>query len=97
MGSGNYLWQQGLGGAPNTILDKPYYLSMYAPSTFTSGLYMYVLGCFGEGYWIAENIRTRIDVLTELYAATNQYGYVSRVRVDGMPVMEKAFVRGKLA
>jgi len=38
----------------------------------------------------------RIQVLTELYAETNQNGYIGRMEVDGMPVLEEAFVRVKM-
>jgi hypothetical protein len=29
----------------------------------------------------------------ELYAETNQVGYIGRMEVDGMPVLEEAFSR----
>jgi len=35
--------------------------------------------------------------LVELYAATNQVGFVGRLESDGMPVLAEAFVRVKLA
>jgi len=38
-----------------------------------------------------------IQVLTELYAETNQNGYHSRLEADGMPVLAEAFGRVKLA
>jgi hypothetical protein len=36
-------------------------------------------------------------VLVELYAITNQNGYVARQEVDGMPVLPEAFVRLRMA
>ena len=40
-GDGQYLWQPGLaGGQPSTIVDRPFSMSEYAPSTFTTGLYV---------------------------------------------------------
>jgi len=38
----------------------------------------------------------RIQRLNELYAATNQVGFISRLESDGMPVLEEAFARVKL-
>jgi len=38
-----------------------------------------------------------IQVLTELYAETNQTGFIGRYELDGMPVLEEAFARLKLA
>lgn len=95
--NGNYLWQPGLTrGAPNTLLDRPIALSMFAPSTFSSGAYLYVFGDFQAGYWIAEQLPLTISVLRELWAATNQTGVVIRARVDGSVVNPNCFVRGKL-
>jgi hypothetical protein len=33
----------------------------------------------------------------ELYAATNQNGFISSAESDGMPILEEAFSRVKLA
>jgi hypothetical protein len=35
--------------------------------------------------------------LVELYAATNQIGFIGRKETDGMPVLAEAFVRVTLA
>lgn len=95
----NYLWAPGLGpgggltgGNPPTILDIPYIVSEYAPNTFTAGLYTAVLGDFSF-YWIADALDMQVQVLDQLYAETNQTGYIGRREVDGMPVMEEAFRR----
>lgn len=96
-GDGQYLWQPGLTSTrPDTILDAPYFMSEYAPNTFTSGLYVGILGDF-KFYWIADALDMQIQVLDQLYAETNQTGYIGRLECDGMPVMEEAFVRVKLA
>lgn len=98
-----YLWQPGIGtgsnlqgGIPNTILDTPYLMSEYAPNTFTTGQYVGIIGDF-EYYWILDALQLEIQVLNELYARTNQFGYIGRLETDGMPVLEEAFVRVKLA
>jgi hypothetical protein len=38
----------------------------------------------------------QIQRLDELYATTNQVGFISRLESDAMPVLEEAFVRVKL-
>ena len=47
-------------------------------------------------YWIAENMQLDIQRLVELGALTNQDYFIGRLKLDGMPVLEKAFVRVKL-
>jgi HK97 family phage major capsid protein len=96
-GDGQYLWQAGLqAGLPDRILDVPYLLSEYAPNTFTSQLYVGIFGDFSR-YWIADDMGMSIQRLNELLALTNQVGFIGRGRVDGMPVLEEAFARVKLA
>ncbi len=96
-GEGNYLWRAGIStDRPDTILDLPFLSSEYAPSTLTTGLYVGILGDFSN-YWIADALDMEIQVLTELYAATNQNGYILRKETDGMPVLEEAFVRVTMA
>jgi HK97 family phage major capsid protein len=90
-----YLWQPGLaGGQPDTILDIPFVVSEYAPNTFTTGQYVGILGDWSY-YWIAESMAFQIQRLIELYAATNQTGFIGRAEIDGMPALEEAFVRLK--
>lgn len=92
-----YLWQPGLTeGAPDKILDIPYYMSEFAPNTFTTGLYVAVLGAW-KHYRIAEMEAMLVQRLTERYAATNEVGFIGRRWVDGAPILEEAFVRLKLA
>lgn len=95
-GNGQYLWTAGLGGTPDTILEVPYAMSEYAPSTFTTGLYLGIIGDFSF-YWIADAMKLEIQRLSELYAATNQIGFIGRMETDGMPVLAEAFTRVKLA
>lgn len=96
-GDGQYLWKPGLANdRGDTILDIPVIMSEYAPHTFTTGRYVGILGDFSF-YWIADALDMTIQVLTELYAETNQNGYILRSETDGMPVLEEAFVRVTLA
>jgi len=66
--------------------------SEYAPNTQTSGLYAGILGDYSN-YWIADAGTMGMQRLIELYAATNQIGLLARRHLDGMPVLEEAFVR----
>lgn len=96
-GEGQYLWKAGISNdRGDTILDIPVLMSEYAPNTFTTGLYVGILGDFSY-YWIADALDMTIQVLTELYAEANQNGYIIRKETDGMPVLEEAFIRVKLA
>lgn len=96
-GDGQYIWQPGLASdRPNTILDRPYRMSEYAPNTFTTGQYVGIIGDF-KYYWIADALSMEIQRLDELYAEKNQVGFIGRLETDGMPVLENAFARVKLA
>ncbi len=96
-GNGDYLWQAGItNGQPDRILEVPYLLSEYAPNTFTTGLYVGIIGDFSF-YWIAEALDIQIQRLVELYAEKNQTGFIGRIEVDGAPVLAEAFARVKLA
>lgn len=44
-------------------------------------------------YWIADALSMQVQRLIELYAESNQVGYIGRLETDGMPVLEEAFVR----
>lgn len=96
LGTGEYIWQSGLArGVPDTILDVPYIMSEYVPNTFTSALYVGLIGDM-RFYWIADALDMSIQVVDQLYAETNQVGYFGRLECDGMPVLEEAFARVKL-
>lgn len=96
-GEGQYIWRAGISAdRGDQILDIPVLMSEYAPNTFTSGSYVGIIGDFSQ-YWIVDALGIEIQVLTELYAATNQNGYILRAESDGMPVLEEAFARVTLA
>ncbi len=99
----NYIWHAGLSqgtsmqvGAPDTLLGRPLNQSEYAPNTFTTGLYVAIVGDF-KFYWIADALQFTVQRLNELFGLKNQVGFVGRKMTDGMPVLEEAFSRGKLA
>lgn len=96
-GEGQYIWKAGISSdRGDTILDMPVHMSEYAPNTFTTGEYVGILGDFSY-YWIADALNLSIQRLDELYAETNQVGFIGRLETDGMPVLENAFVRVTLA
>jgi HK97 family phage major capsid protein len=95
-GEGQYIWQPSVvAGDPDRLLSFPVHMSEYAPNTFTTGLYVGLLGDFSY-YWIVDALDMEMQRLVELYAATNQIGFIGRKETDGMPVLEEAFVRVKL-
>lgn len=96
-GNGQYLWRESVrAGEPDRLLNLPIFLSEYAPNTFTTGKYVGILGDFSF-YWYADALKFDLQRLEELYAETNQVGLIGRWESDGMPVLEEAFVRVKLA
>jgi HK97 family phage major capsid protein len=95
-GNGQYIWRESVrAGEPDRILNLPVSMSENAPNTLTSGLYVGILGDFSN-YWIADALDMQVQRLTELYAETNQTGFIGRMESDGMPVLAEAFTRVKL-
>ena len=91
-----YIWSGAVReGEPDRLSGLPYFESEFVPSTFTTGLYVGILGDFSY-YWIADDIQMQVQRLVELYAETNQVGLILRAATDAMPVLEEAFVRVKL-
>lgn len=96
-GNGQYLLNPGrglVGEDSDMLLDLPVDESEFAPNTFTTAQYVGLLANWNY-YRIADALSVEIQVLMELYAATNQIGYIGRLKTDGLPVLEEAFVRIK--
>jgi len=94
---GQYIWQQAVReGDHDMLLGRPVIMSEYVPNTFTTGLYVGLFGDFSH-YWIADAHDLMMKRLEELYAETNQTGFIGRKSADGMPVLEEAFARITLA
>jgi HK97 family phage major capsid protein len=94
---GQYVWQPSVVlGTPDMLLGKPVNMSESIPHTFTTGLYVGLYGNM-KYYWIVDSLLFQIKVLAELYAETNQIGYIGRLETDGAPVLSAAFARVKLA
>jgi len=80
--NGNYLWQPALtSGTPDTLLGRPVYTSSAVP-TIAAGAKTIAFGDFSY-YWIADRAGRNFKKLSELYAATDQTGFVATQRVDG--------------
>ncbi len=92
-GNSQYLWTAGLSGQPSTILERPFVMSEYAPNTFTTGLYLAIVGDFRAGYWIVDALSMVVQRLAELFTLKNQVGLKGSKETDGMPVLENAFAR----
>ena len=89
----NYLWQPSKKEAePDMLLGLPVFQDEFVPNTFTTGLYVGMLADFSF-YWIADALDVQIQRLVELYAETNQTGFIGRKETDGMPVLGEAFAR----
>jgi HK97 family phage major capsid protein len=99
---GQYLFRVGMGRQQDNsppedeLLGFPVDESERVPNTFTNGLYSGML-CNWRYYEIADALEMDMQVLFELYAQTNQVGYIGRIKTDGMPTLEEAFVRLKCA
>ena len=87
--NGNYLWQPALtAGTPDTLLGRPVYTSSYVPA-IAAGKKTVAFGDFGY-YWIADRQGRNFKKLSELYAATDQTGFVATQRVDGKLILPEA-------
>ncbi|MBT9169600.1 MAG: hypothetical protein DDT19_02962 [Syntrophomonadaceae bacterium] len=94
---GQYLWRESTrAGEPDRLLGFPVMMSEYVPNVFTAGQYVGMLADFAH-YWIVDALDMQIQRLVELYAETNQVGFIARRELDGMPVLEEAFARVRLA
>lgn len=93
---GMYLWKPGLSDEPDTILEVPFVASEWAPNTISASQYVGMIGDFSF-YHIADALDMEVQRLVELYAEQNQVGFIGRAETDGMPVLEEAFVRLKVA
>lgn len=95
-----YLFRVGAGFAADNsapedmLLGYPVDESERAPNTFTTGQYVGILANW-RYYEIAMALDMEIQVLVELNARTNEIEYIGRLKVDGMPTLEEAFVRLK--
>ncbi len=94
-GNGNYIWKPGLEvGKPDTILGRPIYTSGYMPAISgivaqDKGKKVLLFGDFSY-YWIADRQSRTLKRLNELYAVTDQVGFIGTQRVDGKLILPEA-------
>lgn len=96
-GLGDYVWQPGLQmGTPNRILDTQYEVSdrfddgLDGSDAWEDNAIVAVVGDFSY-YWIVDALQMSIQRLVELYAETNQTGFIGRMESDGQAVLAEAF------
>ena len=88
-GNGQYLWQPALTeGTPDTILGRPVYTSAYMPS-IAAGARTVIFGDLSY-YWVADRQGRTFKKLSELYATTDQTGFMATQRVDGKLILREA-------
>ena len=94
-GNQNYIWKPGLEvGKPDTILGRPIYTSAYMPAitgnaTTDKNKKVLLFGDFSY-YWIADRQSRTLKRLNELYAVTDQVGFIGTQRVDGKLILPEA-------
>ena len=84
--NGNYIWKPSLDIAkPDTILGRPIYTSTYMPAPAKGEKAL----CFGDYsfYWVADRSNRTFRRLNELYATTDQVGFLTTQRVDGKLIL----------
>ncbi|MCD8048326.1 MAG: phage major capsid protein [Clostridia bacterium] len=85
----NYIWKPGLGIAePDTLLNRPLKTSSYMPAVEAGNKTL----LFGDMnyYWIADRLGRTFRRLNELYARTDQVGFMTTQRVDGKLILPEA-------
>ena len=85
----NYIWKPGLGIAePDTLLNRPLKTSSYMPAVEAGNKTL----LFGDMsyYWIADRVGRTFRRLNELYARTDQVGFLTTQRVDGKLILPEA-------
>ena len=87
--NGNYIWKHGLEiGKPDTLLNRPLKTSAFMPEVAAGNKVM----AFGDYsyYWIADRQNRTFRRLNELYARTDQVGFLTTQRVDGKLILQEA-------
>ena len=100
-GQSQYIWKPSLEiGKPDTILNHPIRTSQYMPAlagtTADKGKKVLLFGDFNY-YWIADRGSRTLKRLNELYAITDQVGFIGTQRVDGKLILSDAMKCLKMA
>ena len=87
--NGNYIWKPGLDiGKPDTLLNRPLRTSSFMPG-LSAGNKAMTFGDYSY-YWIADRQNRTFRRLNELYARTDQVGFMTTQRVDGKLILPEA-------
>ena len=87
--TGNFIWQPSVSaGLPDTILNRPYVTSVYAP-TIAAGAKAIAFGDYSY-YWVADRQGRSLKRLNELFAMNGQVGFLASQRVDGKLILSEA-------
>ena len=87
--TGNFIWQPSISaGLPDTILNRPYVTSVYAP-TIAAGAKAIAFGDYSY-YWVADRQGRSLKRLNELFAMNGQVGFLASQRVDGKLILPEA-------
>lgn len=92
-----YLWQPGLsGGAPSTILDRPYIEALDMPAV-AANAFPVAFGDFKRGYLIVDRIEIAVTRDPFTQAASGNVRFHARKRVGGQVVIAEAIRKQKVA
>lgn len=87
------IWQESLQvGQPSLLLGIPVVQNDFIEDKLESAKYFGFLANLSH-YWIMDSLSMELQVLYELYSATNQVGFQVGYYGDGAPVQKEAFVR----
>lgn len=93
---GRPLWTMSTrAGEPDLLHGIPTYAHELFPFTPAPGAYFGILGDW-RWYWIASAYDMEIQRLDELYARSNQVGYIARLKEDAAPMLEECWARLRL-
>ena len=87
--NGNYIWKPGLEiGKPDTLLNRPLKTSAFMPE-IKGGNKVMAFGDYSY-YWVADRQNRTFRRLNELYARTDQVGFLTTQRVDGKLILPES-------
>lgn len=87
--NGNYIWKPGLEiGKPDTLLNRPLRTSAFMPE-IKGGNKVMAFGDYSY-YWVADRQNRTFRRLNELYARTDQVGFLTTQRVDGKLILPES-------
>ncbi len=94
--NGNYIWKPSLDIAkPDTILGRPIRTSTFMPAV-AKGERVLLFGDM-KNYWVADRQARTFRRLNELYARTDQVGFLTTQRVDGRLILPESVKVLKMA